>query len=92
MDERIEKELIEIKAMVAQLLSQRQVQDWYDTKTAAKLLDEKSPYTVREWCREGRCNAEKRHCGRGKSKEWMISHAELERLKAEGLLPRKPPR
>jgi hypothetical protein len=90
MDERIEKELTEIKAMLAQLLSQRPVQAWYDTASAAKEL-EKSRYTVREYCRERRCIAEKRKCGRGKSKEWMISHEELQRLKSEGLLPRKPP-
>ncbi|MCC7086525.1 MAG: hypothetical protein IT427_16120 [Pirellulales bacterium] len=72
------------------MLSQRQIQDWYDTASAAEQLDRDS-YTVREWCRQERCKAEKRNCGRGKSKEWMISHEELMRIKSEGLLPRKPP-
>jgi len=91
MDEKIEKLLHEIKLMLAQLLSQRPVQEWYDTTAAAQELD-RERYTVCEWCREGRCNATKRKSGRGKSKEWMISHEEIQRLKSEGLLPRKQPR
>jgi len=54
--------------------------DWYDMATVAKILG-KSAYSVREWCRQGRAHAEKRHCGRGTSKEWMISHEELMRIK-----------
>ena len=70
------------------LVEQKTVQDWYDTTAAAKILG-KSPYSVREWCRQKRIHAEKRSCGRGTSKEWMISHRELERIKSEGLLPIK---
>jgi hypothetical protein len=91
MDEII-KRLDRIEAAIALLTSQQQVQDWYDTKTAARILEKQSSYTVREWCREGRCKAEKRNCGRGKSKEWMISHEELMRIKSEGLLPPRLPR
>lgn len=80
--ERLER----IEACLAILTEQRQVQDWYDTKTVAKILG-KSAYSVREWCRLGRARAEKRSCGRGTSKEWMISHDELERVKSKGLLP-----
>jgi hypothetical protein len=80
--ERLER----IEAQLAILVDKRQIQEWYDTKTVAQILD-RSPYSVREWCRLGRVWAEKRPCGRGNSKEWMISHAELERIKAEGLLP-----
>ena len=53
---------------------------------AAKELG-KSPYTVRQYCRHKRIRAEKQHCGRGRSKEWKISHQEIIRVKGEGLLP-----
>jgi hypothetical protein len=79
-----------IENQLETLIEQRQVQDWYGTNAAAKVL-EKSEYTVREWCRYGRVHAEKRTCGRGKAKEWMISHEELMRIKAEGLLPQTRP-
>jgi hypothetical protein len=85
MNEILER-LDRIEAALACLIEQRQIQDWYDTKTAAEILG-KSAYSVREWCRLGRVLAEKRLCGRGTSKEWMISHEELMRIKAEGLLP-----
>jgi hypothetical protein len=80
--ERLER----IEATLAILVEHRQVQDWYDTKTAARILG-RSAYTVREWCRLGRVQAAKRPCGRGNSKEWMISHEELTRIKSEGLQP-----
>ena len=70
------------------LLQQRVEQTYYSTADAAKILG-KAEFTVREWCRLGRIRAEKRSCGRGNSREWMISHAELERIQAEGLLPPK---
>ena len=80
--------LEKIEVALLALVDQRQVQDWYDTKTAADILG-KSAYSVREWCRLGRVHAEKRSCGRGTSKEWMISHDELMRIKSEGLLPER---
>lgn len=70
------------------LLQQRIEQPYYSTADAAKILG-KAEFTVREWCRHARILAEKRPCGRGNSKEWMISHAELERIQSEGLLPPK---
>ncbi len=86
----IQSELVErlerIEAQLGLLIGQRQIQEWYDTKAVAEILD-RSMYSVREWCRLGRVHAEKRSCGRGTSKEWMISHKELERIKSEGLLP-----
>jgi transposase len=68
------------------LLDQKTIKDWYSTTEVADILD-KSEYTVREWCRQGRVRASKRPCGRGKSKEWVVSHEELTRLRNEGLLP-----
>jgi len=82
--ERLER----IETALVTLIEQRQVQDWYDTATIAKILG-KSAYRVREWCREGRVNAERRPCGRGRVREWMISHEELMRIKSQGLLPQR---
>ena len=64
----------------------RKCKDWYTTGEAAESLG-RDKYTVREWCREGRIRAEKRQAGRGKAKEWMISHEEVERYRNYGLLP-----
>lgn len=58
----------------------------YTPMEVAQVLG-KRPYTVREWCRLRRIHATKRACGRGASEEWEISHEELERIKAHGLLP-----
>lgn len=85
MNEILER-LDRIEETLAVLVTRQTVQEWYDTKTAAEMLD-RSPYSVREWCRLGRVHAEKRRCGRGTAKEWMISHEEIQRFKAEGLLP-----
>ncbi|PHS12913.1 MAG: hypothetical protein COA78_07735 [Blastopirellula sp.] len=86
MDTELIERLARIEASLDLLVQQRSIQEWYDTKTVARIL-ERSAYSVREWCRLGRVHAEKRRCGRGGAKEWMISHEELERIKSEGLLP-----
>ena len=80
------EKLTRIESQLCDLVEERRVQEWYDTKTAAEILG-RSAYSVREWCRLGRVNAEKRACGRGSAREWMISHDELQRVKAKGLLP-----
>lgn len=69
------------------LLRERVEQRFYSTSDAAKILG-KAEFTVREWCRNHRVRAQKRPCGRGNSKEWMIAHDELERIQSEGLLDR----
>lgn len=80
-------ELLErIEQKLDSLLEQRLTQDFYSTADAARILS-KAEWTVREWCRLGRVHAEKRLSGRGATKEWMISHEELERIRSEGLLP-----
>ena len=81
---RLERILPTLEAMAAQ----GQIQDHYSTADTARILG-RDPYTVRQWCRFDRVRAEKRQSGRGRSREWMISHSELMRIKAEGLLPLK---
>lgn len=62
------------------------VQEFYSTGDVAQIMG-KAEFTVREWCRLGRIKAAKRTCGRGNSKEWLISHEELQRVQSLGLLP-----
>ena len=75
-----------IEAALGRLLDSRTTQESYSPAEVAQALDKK-PYTVREWCRLKRINAIKRPYGRGASDEWEISHEELERIQAHGLLP-----
>lgn len=60
--------------------------DWYSIEEVAGIIG-KAPYTVREHARYKRIRAMKRATGRGKSLEWMVSHAEVQRIRNEGLLP-----
>lgn len=82
--------LVKIEAMLATLVEQRTVKDWYSTAEIARLLG-KAEFTVREWCRMGRIHAQKKKCGRGQTCEWMISQEELTRVRNEGLLPDRRP-
>ena len=69
------------------LIDARVQKEYYSTSEIARILS-RAEFTVREWARNGRIWAEKRACGRGNTKEWMISHAELKRIQNEGLLPK----
>ena len=82
----IDRRLEKLEALLNQLVQQRAVKDWYTTAEAAQLLG-RAEFTVREWCRLGRVHAQKRRSGRGRSREWVLSHAELLRIQREGLLP-----
>jgi len=86
-------ELIErldrIEAMLGELVRMRTVKGWYSTDEVAEILG-KAPFTVREWCRLSRIKGEKRGSGRGKYQSWVVSHAELQRIQREGLLPTAP--
>lgn len=82
----IDDRLDRIESMLAALVEQKSVKDWYSTPEIAKLLD-RAEYTVREWCRQGRISARKKPCGRGKGGEWLVSHEEVVRLRSEGLRP-----
>ena len=80
--ERLEK----IEYALERILDQRTVKEYYSTADVAQILG-KAEFTVREWCRLGRVHAEKKKSGRGVAGEWIVSHAELIRIKNEGLLP-----
>ena len=86
----VESELLQrldrIEAALQVLVQEKTIKDWYTTAEVASLI-RRAEFTVREWCRLGRIHASKRACGRGLSHEWIISHAELTRLRNEGLLP-----
>lgn len=86
MSEQVLQRLERIETLLEELVSQRTVKDWYTIAEVAQLLG-RAEFTVREWCRLGRVYASKRECGRGRAKEWIISHEELTRLRNEGLLP-----
>lgn len=75
-----------IESALHALVAQEMVKEYYSTAEVAHILG-KAEFTVREWCRLGRVWASKRDCGRGNSKEWIISHEELTRIQNEGLLP-----
>ena len=74
-----------IETSLATLVERQTVKDWYATEEVAKLLG-RAEFTVREWCRLGRINAEKKGSGRGKFQCWVVSHAEMLRIQREGLL------
>lgn len=75
-----------IEGLLTLLIERQQVREWYSPREAAKILG-KSEYCIREWCRLGRCHAQKKHSGRGPYPSWVISHDEVLRIQREGLLP-----
>jgi hypothetical protein len=78
--------LQKIESLLAALVEQRTIKEWYTTAEVAVLLG-RAEFTVREWCRLGRVRATKKQCGRGQAGEWIIGHEELTRVRNEGLLP-----
>lgn len=82
----LEERLERIEQLLATLVEQRAAKDWYTPAEVSGILG-RAEYTVREWCRLGRIRAEKRRCGRGRTREWMIAQSELVRIQNEGLLP-----
>jgi hypothetical protein len=72
-----------MEAALQLLVGRQQVKEWYTTAEVAEIL-KRAEYTIREYCRLGRVQAAKKPCGRGKGGEWLISHAELERLRNVG--------
>lgn len=66
--------------------ARRAEKEWYTTHEFAEECGRKL-YTVREWCRLHRINAEKVPARCGSEQEWRISHEELLRYRRAGLLP-----
>lgn len=88
MDLEVVSRLDRIESLLVALLERGTVKDYYSTDEFARLVG-KAEFTVREWARLGRINAEKRKSGRGAFAAWVISHQELLRYQREGLLPDK---
>ena len=86
LEERLEK----IEAMLIVLVERQAVREWHTTHEFAKTVG-KAEFTIREYCRLGRLRAEKRQSGRGAYPHWVLSHAELERYRRNGLLPIQRP-
>jgi hypothetical protein len=83
-DERDEK-IIRIEQFLSSLVRKQKLRDWYTIEELAETVG-KAVFTVREWARKHRINAEKRGSGRGPFAEWVVSHQELLRYQREGLL------
>lgn len=84
----VEERLEKIEFMLAVLVERQQTREWYTTEEFARAVG-KAEFTVREWCRTGRIQAQKRRSGRGKFPAWCIGHEELVRYQREGLLDRR---
>ncbi|CAN5345302.1 hypothetical protein BH10PLA2_BH10PLA2_09430 [soil metagenome] len=65
-----------IEAVLCSLVQERHTKERYTTAEVANLIG-KADYTVREWCRQRRVDADKKENGRG----WLISHVELTRIR-----------
>lgn len=85
-DAAMHERLDRIEASLNLLVQQRMVKDWYTTTEFARIVD-RAEFTVREWCRLNRIQAQKRACGRGPTQEWMIAHEALVHYQNHGLLP-----
>ena len=84
----IDERLDRIESMLAALVERQTIKDFYDIEEFARLVG-KAQFTAREWARLGRIRAQKRQSGRGPHAAWVVSHAELERYRKDGLLPFK---
>jgi hypothetical protein len=86
----VEERLNNIEAMLVILVDRQKVKEYYTVEEFAAQVGREC-YTVREWCRLGRINAEKKQSGRGKYPLWVIPHAEMLRYEKSGLLPIQKP-
>lgn len=82
----IEQTQTTIVELLNTLVSRRIVKDWYSVEEIAERVD-RTPYQVREWLRMRRMKGSKRMGGRGRHKEWTVSHEELGNYLNHGLRP-----
>lgn len=64
---------------------------WFRVEEAAALL-KKQPYTVRQWCNQGRIEARKSEERRGRHGVWLISRDAIDHYRSYGPLPLDPSR
>jgi hypothetical protein len=83
---RLREQLDRIEATLATLVERDMVKDHYEVEEFAKIVG-RQPFTVREWARLGRINAQKKESGRGPHARWVVSHDEVLRYQRAGLLP-----
>jgi len=86
----VEERLEKIESLLVSLVEREQVKEWYTTAEFGRAVN-KAEFTIREYCRLFRLRAEKRQSGRGAYPQWVLSHAELERYRRNGLLPIQRP-
>jgi predicted transcriptional regulator len=82
----IERTQAAILCRLDDLLSVKTIKDWYSVEEVAERVS-RTPYQVREWLRTGRMIGTKRPVGRGRQKEWEVSHEELTQYLSHGLRP-----
>lgn len=82
----VEERLAKIESLLVVLVERQQEREWYTTQEFARMVG-KAEFTIREYCRLGKLKAEKRQNGRGEHRQWVLSHAELDRYRRNGLLP-----
>ena len=73
-----------VEKILQHLNDPARAQEWFTVGEAAGLLG-KDDYTVRQWCLERRCHAEKMP---GKSGKWRIHRDEIRRIRENGLIDR----
>jgi hypothetical protein len=81
-----EDRLGRIERLLRQLARRPIVKSHYSVEEFAVLAN-RAPYTVRQWCNEGRILAGKSMTRSGSCCKWAISHNEYERFQRDGLLP-----
>lgn len=86
----IEGRLGRIEAAIRKLTEAQPQKEHYCTREFSRLV-RLAPYTVREYCRQGRLRATHTRTGRGNRAEYRIPHSELLRYQSEGLLPNGHP-
>ena len=89
-EERPDSDLIarleRIEGLLRENMNRAVVKSHYSVEEFGKVVG-RMPFTVRQWCNEGRIRAEKSMTQSGSSSRWVISHQEYERYNREGLLP-----